>query len=238
MIEGLGRPGALQPERSGANAKEPGSSFAQWLESKAAEVAERKSLDDRVGFEAADAAATIDFHFRRGQEAIEVVSVPWQLRASGRLSQHPGAFAVLAAAPAAGAAPLPAGTAKPAQTPQPASNAPAASLYETFQAQGPLFRSMQNNDDRTAMEAGGIDPAAPARTADAAPWAERLLRWLERQGHDPELWIRDYALDDKAAEQVAEAMRALAQEQGIRLERIVVNARELWRAPHPRQENV
>lgn len=237
MIEGLGRAGALQPDRNDGNAKKPGSSFVEWLESEA-KAAERQALEQRGEFQEFGAEVAFDFHFRRGPQADEIVSVPWRLRSSGRLSQHPSTFAIADAMPLAGAMPQLALTARQAQMAPPVPAAPAAIATQIVSMQESLLPRAEPEVRRATANAAGADPLAPSRTADATAWAERLLRWLEREGRDPEAWIRDYALDDRAAERVADAMRGLAQERGVRLERIVVNGRELWRAPHANKENV
>jgi predicted O-linked N-acetylglucosamine transferase (SPINDLY family) len=65
----------------------------------------------------------------------------------------------------------------------------------------------------------------------AAEWMARWIKWVERDGHDPVLWLRDYRIDDAETRRVVDALRGLAREQGISLERIVVNGREFWRNP-------
>jgi hypothetical protein len=83
-----------------------------------------------------------------------------------------------------------------------------------------------------AADIESANASSPAAShTQAAPWLLRLFRWLEQKGHDPSVWLRDYRLDQADAHQLAEALRTHASEQGIRLERIVVNGRELWRAP-------
>ncbi|QDH70142.1 hypothetical protein [Marilutibacter alkalisoli] len=68
----------------------------------------------------------------------------------------------------------------------------------------------------------------------AASWLERLVRWLERPEGDAAIWVRDYRLDDATARRVVELIRTGAREQGLEVGRIVINARELWRAPTPK----
>ncbi len=65
----------------------------------------------------------------------------------------------------------------------------------------------------------------------AEPWQARLLRWLE--GHDQQLTVRlrDFRLDERGQERLVTSLFAFAREHGLRLQRIVVNAREVWRSP-------
>lgn len=67
--------------------------------------------------------------------------------------------------------------------------------------------------------------------AATLPWAQRLMRLLEGPGLESTLWIRDYELDETAARAMADAMQALARDQGLCLDRIVVNGRSLWHSP-------
>lgn len=239
MIEGLSRAAGTLPQRTNANAtKDAGTSFADWLRSGSVEAKEPALQDAVADFAPPSPGAfqsiSFDFHFRRGQAALELVSVPWKLAASGRLS-HAGQAAVpYSAAAAIIASPIPAHS-----TP----NGLAAAQAQPLRPQVTGVREQTPLPSVTPQVGEQIDSAPPIddglQTASgsplapqAAPWAERLMHWLQRQGHDPELWVRDYALDDKAARHIADAMRTLAKEQGIHLQRIVVNARELWRAPY------
>jgi hypothetical protein len=175
-----------------------------------------------------------EFHFQEHHGKAVVVSVPWRLSANTRLSQYSrvllgDAGISLSQALArehsvhsshAGPSPL-AG--------QPITQALASMAEESL----PVVPKSMVVDQTVVAAKIGESHLVPASvsTQMAAPWTARLIRWLERQGLAPAVWIRDYALDAAAAQQVATLVHALAQEQGIRLERIVVNARELWRAP-------
>lgn len=73
--------------------------------------------------------------------------------------------------------------------------------------------------------------ALPATLSQADPWQARLLRWM--QGDDRQLMVRlrDYRLGEGDKEQLVARLVAFARENGLQLQRVVVNARELWRAP-------
>jgi hypothetical protein len=68
-------------------------------------------------------------------------------------------------------------------------------------------------------------------TGAAESWLQRLLRWTQRHGHDPVVWIRDYRLDGGGARDLTRSLQSRARAEGFELARIIVNGRELWRAP-------
>ena len=55
------------------------------------------------------------------------------------------------------------------------------------------------------------------------------MKWIERDGRDAVVWLRDFRIDDEQAARMADGLRRFAEEQGVSLERIVVNGRERWR---------
>ncbi|WP_162887595.1 hypothetical protein [Stenotrophomonas sp. G4] len=61
-------------------------------------------------------------------------------------------------------------------------------------------------------------------------WQARLLRWGRTAGEGLSIRIRDYRLDAQDAQALAERLLAFAGQHGLQLQRIVINARELWRA--------
>jgi hypothetical protein len=189
------------------------------------------SLDSET-LERSPIPVLIELHARHQGGAVEIIAVPWHLAANNQLSQmQPDAVA------ASG------GSIAPAITPV-VTRSSSANPFSVMATQEPklLWATAKTNRTLTSMHMPRIstdvvetDEASRDRLSNAAstvaPWAKQLIRWLEQQGHAPALWIRDYALDASAAQQMADSLRTLSQQQGIRLERIVVNAREIWRAP-------
>lgn len=76
-----------------------------------------------------------------------------------------------------------------------------------------------------------VDRAVPAGLLMLAePWQARLLRWIEEGDRGLTARLRDYRLGAGDEPLLLERLQAFAREHGLRLERVVVNARELWRA--------
>ena len=76
-----------------------------------------------------------------------------------------------------------------------------------------------------------VDRAGPAGLLMLAePWQARLLRWIEEGDRGLTARLRDYRLGAADEPLLLERLQAFAREHGLRLERVVVNARELWRA--------
>lgn len=243
MIDRLGSSGGPPPAHV-EKPRQSGRGFADWLE--------REQRPTTVGGEGAqpDAFAAsgmtgqiaeqgasfpdVQVQLRRATGELETISLPWKLAANGSLSQRLLEQAGVGLNVGLGGLDAVAG----------AANAT---------TQGSVFLSnntwlAQPKQDGRQMSASGAllpqhvlaagdiesgDASSPAamHTQAAMPWLLRLCRWLEQKGHDPSVWLRDYRLDRADAHQLAEALRMHASEQGIRLERIVVNGRELWRAP-------
>ncbi|MGH8076440.1 MAG: hypothetical protein ACREPE_03815 [Lysobacter sp.] len=180
--------------------------------------------------------AVFEFHVQREGGSIEVVSVPWRLAGNDMLSRLSPNPAMLTTAqllqlhasfdPTAGPTP----------------NTPAVPPYAAIARPSPLSLDVgapalmvlaPGSPARTPSRAvAELAAAAPASMAE--PWLARLLRWFEQQGQDPVVWIRDYSLNDDASQAVVNEVRALASQQGWKLQRIVVNAREMWHAPDNR----
>lgn len=220
--------------------------FNQWLRSGSADAREPTRADAgaeqaaiaAAGEFAAQPAASqglFGFRVRAGDGAEELIAVPWGLAASGRLSlllQRAQAWpAASALAPfAAGAAAF--GAQAPAAAvpmPQP-TQLPQLALYPPARGE-PLLAQIATPAAAGADAADEAGADAAAARAFAAPWLSRLVRWIERDGLPASVWIRDYALEPDDARRLAGLVRELAQEHGVRLQRIVVNAREIWSAP-------
>ncbi len=73
-------------------------------------------------------------------------------------------------------------------------------------------------------------PSRIGQSGAFVAWPLRLLRWLADGNQDITAWLRDYNLSDSSADAVVRQLRTLSEGQGVRLSRIVLNGRELWRA--------
>jgi len=176
----------------------------------------------------------VQIQLRRAAGDLETISLPWKLAANGSLSQRlleqegvglnvglGGLDAVAGAVNAVTQGAVPASSDTWLAQPQ--------QEWRQVSASGAVLP--QHVLAAMDIESGDASSPAAMHTQAAMPWLLRLFRWLEHKGRDPSVWLRDYRLDRADAHQLAEALRAHASEQGIRLERIVVNGRELWRAP-------
>jgi hypothetical protein len=62
------------------------------------------------------------------------------------------------------------------------------------------------------------------------PWPERLLRLSQRPGGKAALWVRDYKLMPQSIEPLVAHLRQLARQDGVALDRVVVNGTIVWHA--------
>lgn len=60
------------------------------------------------------------------------------------------------------------------------------------------------------------------------PWPERLLRLSQRPGGKAALWVRDYKLMPQSIEPLVAHLRQLARQDGVALDRVVVNGTIVW----------
>ncbi|WP_457804973.1 hypothetical protein [Stenotrophomonas maltophilia] len=81
-----------------------------------------------------------------------------------------------------------------------------------------------------ASTAADAVDASAVLSALGERWQARLLRWGRTAGEGLSIRIRDYRLDAQDAQALAERLLAFAGQHGLPLQRIVINARELWRA--------
>lgn len=184
-------------------------------------------------------ALRIELLVRDAHGNAELVAVPWQLAAGGHLAQESISASQLVGGSAVH---TPLGLAEPmVQAGGIQSSARTVAVPAVSYAEAPATTTALFSPGRTSVGAAHemhANTRTATSTAAAVPLAVRLMRWIEQHDQDPSLWIRDYRLDEAGARAVADAMRQLAREQGLQLERIVVNAREVWRAPTPRKENL
>jgi hypothetical protein len=85
---------------------------------------------------------------------------------------------------------------------------------------------------RPALRAGDASAAATLGAASApvvSEWLSRWMKWIERDGHDPVVLLRDYRMDGDETRRVVDTLREFAREHGVVLDRVVVNGHEFWR---------
>ncbi|WP_046655880.1 hypothetical protein [Lysobacter capsici] len=255
---------ALLP-RHNATPREGGSDFSRWIGSDqgrapASDAPDAQSDAQRESRAAGDIDAPslafdlamadkadllLEFHVSGRGGDQELLALPWRLSANGRLSQ------LLSATPRPDGQGLASSPARDAATRANASLADAWVEYSIrhlaqADAASPQVLPMPNLADPLQSSAASsgestASASAPRNASDgaAAPWAARLLRWIESEGGDATLWIRDYRLDPDAAQRLSRLMHTLAEEHGTQLQRIVVNGREHWRADrNSSQENL
>lgn len=166
---------------------------------------------------------------------VELIDMPWTLMATGRLAHRTAGSSGLPADTGTGRRQVVAGGGS--------GGLPLSAFVVAAGEAAPRSLSrMQAMPGATAYSAASEDGAngaeeVAARTA--APvfeWTERLMRWIERNGRATAL-IRDYRLDDPAAEALAERLQAFADADGLPLERIVINGRAYPGARRPHEES-
>lgn len=186
-------------------------------------------VPDDAGTGGADTDAVVEVTLRQGEGDGQTFLLPWRLVANDALSQ----------AMASTQAQLVATMIQPASEPRAAMGAVSAPVlrpYGTAMATAGVMRpatamvpSMSAHP--IASAAAAVDAPTPAALlAGAEPWQARLLRWLERPGNGVTARVRDYRLDAVGEAQLLDALVAFARDSGVQLERVVVNAREVWRA--------
>jgi len=256
MIDRLGSSGGPPPAQV-EKPRQSGRGFADWLEreQRTAGHGDEARPDASNAFDASDASDAfnapdasdasqrtvqiaepsadfpdVQIELHRAAGELEVISLPWKLAGNGSLSQRLLQQASVGLSGRDAVAGMTNAVAR-----EPASASTDAWLPPTMQEWRQMGASggFLAQSARAAMDVDSVDVSSPSatRTQAAMPWLLRLFRWLEQKGHDPSIWLRDYRLDQTDAHQLAEALRTHASEQGIHLERIVVNGRELWRAP-------
>lgn len=178
------------------------------------------------------AAATLELHVRNPQGEREVVAMPWRLMASGHLA-HADAMAGMP-----GQLPATSGVAAVPGVPMRGTDSPYRLSAPVYPAQLPVYDSngilvgaVQSQTSNRARNDLAPLHAMSSHAPAAAEWLARWMKWIERDGRDTVVWLRDFSIDEDQAPRVADDLRRFAQSQGVSLERIVVNGRELWRNP-------
>jgi hypothetical protein len=217
-------------------------------------IADPSLLEVGVGLEASDAIATLDalqalqwrdrlssvveFHVRNPQGERELIAMPWRLMASGALAQSRNGHGFVDSVGAIATSIFDSLAAMSVATPQ------AVSAVGNISAA--VLRSDAAGANATALQPATLRaievddpmslPSLPSSSPAAAEWLARWMKWIERDGRDPVVLLRDFRLDDDEARRVVDGLRAFAQEHGVGLDRIVVNGREFWRRPDLSQQ--
>jgi hypothetical protein len=99
---------------------------------------------------------------------------------------------------------------------------------------GPLRITQVNIPADTAP----VDPADPLEMGARLPaswiqWSQRLLRWNAgtTDGEGTTAWVRDYSLDPSDVPGLLASLRAVSEQQGLTLHRIMINGHEAWTSP-------
>lgn len=111
-----------------------------------------------------------------------------------------------------------------------ANPAPAVAAMSGKSAAAAVAVAVPNARLTAASTAADAVDASAALSALGERWQARLLRWGSTAGEGLSVRVRDYRLDAQDAQALAERLLAFAGEHGLQLQRIVINARELWRA--------
>ena len=176
---------------------------------------------------------------QRGDITGQSLLLPWQLVANNALSHlfvqgapggegslGPAAFGagvgstVVAANIAVGLAPAAAiSSAVAARLPQ----GSAVTSAQVFSSAGAASAASAAERNETGVVLAGL----------ADRWQERLLRWSGSGLQGLSVRVRDYRLDADGQQALANRLVAFAQHHGLPLQRIVINARELWHAGTP-----
>lgn len=173
---------------------------------------------------------------QRGDTTGQSLLLPWQLVANNALSHlfvqgTPGVDASLglAAFVAGIGSTVAAANAAVGLAPAAASSTTVAARLPQGSAvtSAPVFSSAGVASVAERSETGAV----LAGLADR--WQERLLRWSANGLQGLSVRVRDYRLDADGQQALASRLVAFAQHNGLPLQRIVINARELWHAGTP-----
>jgi len=162
----------------------------------------------------------------------QAILLAWQLLPNNALSQMLAGIRVAAEAMQPSRMPLAVYTGSSAGNPgMAASNAASAvAAMPSKSAVAAVDVAAPNARVTAASTAADAVDASAALAELGERWQARLLRWGRTAGEGLSIRIRDYRLDAQDAQALAERLLAFAGQHGLQLQRIVINARELWRA--------
>lgn len=164
----------------------------------------------------------------------QAMLLAWQLLPNNALSQMLAGTRAAAEAMQPSRTPLAAYPGSSAGSPSmaAASAAPAVATMSGMSAAAAVALAAPNARVTAASTAADAVGASAALSELGERWQARLLRWGRTAGEGLSIRIRDYRLDAQDAQTLAERLLAFAGQHGLQLQRIVINARELWRATH------
>ena len=177
---------------------------------------------------------TLQFHVRKPHGEREVVSLPWRLVPGGRLDQSLRAPGMVA--PGVVSTSTPGAMSSPGNAGLPYFDAQGRLQHGTLPPGATVPGDAVFAPGVVRITARGVEaPGAATIGAASAPvvseWLSRWMKWIERDGHDPVVLLRDYRMDGDETRRVVDSLREFAREHGVSLERVVVNGHEFWRNP-------
>lgn len=175
--------------------------------------------------------ASIQIEFRAADGRQETVTAPWGLAATGQLAWTsagtwhseavPGIPSALHSIRLRGAAFSVSTRAEAVVS--------AGANATALQVRNASSAGVQaNRPDALGRAADGANTARASLAGSVESWRERLMRWVQQQGRDPVVWIRDFRLEEREVLELTHRLRVQARESGFDLARIVVNGREVW----------
>lgn len=184
-----------------------------------------------------DTGPTIEIRIQGENGVHQVITTPWRLMATGELEYGIASVNNPAATPDASTAVVQARQAQRsdgsmrmleghtfAALPVAGGTSVAYGMYRN---ESPAANVSMNG--RSLDETLSMAQAVPA----TAEWLSRWFRWVERDGRDLALWVRDYRIGDREAAGVVNGVLTFVREHGIPVGRIVVNGREHWSRQQP-----
>lgn len=233
------------PGHNGPGITTPGrqvSAFLEWIPSgahpgggtSAAGVASSGAASAHMLASGADSMSLIpriELQVRDVHGTVELVALPWRLSASGQLGQLAGKVEGPIAATV-----IPPGTLGALSADRSAGHAASGAAPAVYSVlPNGSVDGMAIALSMRPLDATSSDPrvrtSAAATNVAAAPLAARFMRWIEQHEHLSSVWVRDYRLDEAGVQTLIQAVRHLAAENGLQLERIVINARQVWPPP-------
>lgn len=182
-------------------------------------------------------ALIVGLHAQAPGQKDELVVVPWQLLAGNHLSQMIAGVRPMTVSVGAYRNQAQLSVGQTAAVNISTASAPSAAL--TY-GQLPASSAAGQLHAPIDLSADGVDDGIGSSTklgqqGAFVPWPLRLLRWLTDGNGEVTAWLRDYSLGDDNADSVVRLLHTMSNEQGVRLNRIVLNGRELWRAAEQKQ---
>ncbi|MFT3806716.1 hypothetical protein [Arenimonas sp.] len=172
-------------------------------------------------------------HAPTHEGTIDLVTLPWRLRANAALSYRStsGGNVGTAAMADSARAPLIGGARWSGEF---AARWPTYTWVNgewqpTSTLPRPPFLSLPERPDHGWC--GNADPVHAGQATAWTFWSQRLLRWQpDREGEGVIARVRDFGFDPAQTQSLIDSLLALSEQQDIPLRRIVLNGHEIWRA--------